>query len=166
MTLAEGAGGAQAGERGAYGAGRSSAQRRAVASAVAGFDCAFTAEDLAAQVRLVSPRISTATVYRSIAAMALSGYLTPVGDRDGAALYAHCDEIGHHHHVVCTGCGATAHAPCPIDTAGLTAAAPDGFVVTSHEVRLYGLCASCNDRERVADGCSCDTVADGTSERG
>jgi Fe2+ or Zn2+ uptake regulation protein len=66
---------------------------------------------------------------------------------------------GHHHHVVCTGCGATATAPCPVDDAGLAASVPAGFVVTSHEVRLYGLCAACGDRERAADGCSCDADA-------
>jgi Fur family ferric uptake transcriptional regulator len=143
--------------RDAYGAGRSTAPRRAVASAASAFGCAFTAEELTARVRLRSPGVSTATVYRSIAVMAASGYLTQVGDRDGAALYARCAESGHHHHVVCTSCGATAHTPCPVDDAELASAVPEGFVVTSHEVRLYGLCARCAKRVRdAADGCSCD----------
>jgi Fur family transcriptional regulator, ferric uptake regulator len=138
----------------AYGAGRSTAPRRAVASAASGFPGAFTAEQLAARVRLDSPGVSTATVYRSIAAMAASGYLTQVGEREGAALFARCQESGHHHHVVCTACGATAHTPCPVDEAGLAASAPEGFVVTSHEVRLYGLCAKCAGRgSDAADGC-------------
>jgi Fur family ferric uptake transcriptional regulator len=142
---------------GAYGAGRSTAQRRAVALAASGFAGAFTVDDLAAAVRLVSPGVSTATVYRSIATMARSGYVTQVGERDGAVLFARCEEAGHHHHVVCTGCGATAHAPCPVDGAGLAAMAPSGFVVTSHEVRLYGLCAACAGRyDGAADDCSCD----------
>jgi Fur family ferric uptake transcriptional regulator len=127
----------------AYGAGRSTAQRRAVAATAAAFGSAFTAEALAQQVRTVSPGLSTATVYRSISAMAAAGFLTPVGERGGAVLYARCAERGHHHHVVCTACGATAHAPCPVNEAGLAESAPDGFVVTSHEVRLYGLCARC-----------------------
>ena len=152
---------------GAYGAGRSTAPRRAVASAASGFRGAFTAEELAAQVRTDSPGVSTATVYRSIAAMAASGYLTEVGDRDGAALYARCEESGHHHHVVCTACGATAHAPCPVDASALASAAPEGFVVTSHEVRLYGLCARCAEAgAAAADGCSCDTGGSSDAEAG
>jgi len=143
--------------RDAYGTGRSTAPRHAVASAASGFGGAFTAEELAVRVRLDSPGVCTATVYRSIAAMAASGYLTQVGDRDGAALYARCAESGHHHHVVCTSCGATAHTPCPVDDAELASAVPEGFVVTSHEVRLYGLCGKCAERVRVgADGRSCD----------
>lgn len=128
---------------GAYGAGRSTAQRRAVAAAAGRSSSAFTADDLAARVRRDEPGVSTATVYRSIAAMVASGYLATVGERDGAALYAHCDEAGHHHHLVCTSCGATAHTPCPVDQRVLAATAPDGFVVTSHDVLLYGLCATC-----------------------
>ncbi|HEY5506208.1 MAG TPA: transcriptional repressor [Coriobacteriia bacterium] len=127
----------------AYGAGRSTAQRRAIAAAAAAFGSAFTAEALAGRLRTASPGISTATVYRSISAMAAAGFLAPVGERDGAVLYTQCGEGGHHHHVVCTACGAIAHAPCPVDEAGLAASAPEGFVVTSHEVRLYGLCARC-----------------------
>jgi Fur family transcriptional regulator, ferric uptake regulator len=146
---------------GAYGAGRSTAQRRAVADAVERIGAAFTADDLAARVRAQAPGVSTATVYRSLSAMTEAGHLTIVGERGGAALYARCAEPGHHHHVVCTGCGATAPAPCPVDDAGLAASVPAGFVVTSHEVRLYGLCAACGDRERAerAGACSCDADA-------
>jgi len=142
----------------AYGAGRSTAQRRAAASAAARFGGAFTADDLASRLRHDAPGFSTATVYRSIAAMTASGYISAVGERNGATLYARCKEAGHHHHLVCTGCGATAHTPCPVDTRALAAAAPDGFIVTSHDVRLYGLCAACSTGTTTADGCSCDDV--------
>lgn len=131
-----------------YGTGRSTAPRRAVAAAAVRFPGAFTAEELTDRVRDDAPRVSTATVYRSIAAMAASGYLAPVGERDGATLYARCGEAGHHHHVVCTGCGATAPAPCPVDGAALAALTPAGFSVTSHEVLIYGLCAACGGRDR------------------
>jgi Fur family ferric uptake transcriptional regulator len=143
-----------------YGAGRSTAPRRAAAAAAARLGRAFTAEELAARVRGDAPGVSTATVYRSIAAMSASGYLTQVGERGGATLYARCGEAGHHHHVVCTACGATAHTPCPVDGTGLAAIAPEGFRVTSHEVRLYGLCADCRER---ADATSAATATRGTA---
>ena len=127
----------------AFGSGRSTPQRRAIAETVSALDAAFTAEDLAARVRRAHPGISTATLYRSITAMASTGFIVPVGERAGAVLYAPCGSSEHHHHVVCTSCGATAHTPCPLLSAGVASATPDGFVVTSHEVRLYGLCAAC-----------------------
>jgi len=127
----------------AYAGGRASAQRLAVASAAERAGGAFTVEELATLVRLSDPGIATATVYRCVAAMAAAGYLSSVGERDGATLWVRCDATGHHHHLVCTSCGATAHAACPVDEQALAASAPEGFTITSHDVLLYGLCASC-----------------------
>ena len=128
----------------AYAGGRSSAQRVAVAQAVERAAGAFTVDGLTALVREQDAGFSKATVYRCVSAMATSGYLTRVGDRDGAALWVRCDAGGHHHHLVCTSCGATAHTACPVDADALAASAPEGFTITSHDVRLYGLCASCS----------------------
>jgi Fur family ferric uptake transcriptional regulator len=129
--------------RAAYGDGRSSAQRLTVAHAAACLDGAFRVEDLAAAARRCDPRIGTATVYRAVGAMAASGFLEQVGERGGTALYARCGAEGHHHHLVCTGCGAVAQAPCPLDRAAREHAAARGFVVTHHQVHIYGLCARC-----------------------
>jgi Fe2+ or Zn2+ uptake regulation protein len=104
---------------------------------------AFTVEELAAAVHALDAKASaTATVYRAVSAMEAAGHLERVGVRHGCALYASCADSGHHHHVVCDGCGRTAAAPCPL---GGTPAA-DGFVVTRHEVTLYGLCRECAEK--------------------
>jgi Fur family ferric uptake transcriptional regulator len=136
----------------AYGAGRVSAPRLAIARAAERASGAFTVEELSVSVRRYDPGVSTATVYRSVAAMAASGYLTRVGERDGATLWARCGQAHHHHHLVCTSCGATAHTACPVDASALAAATPEGFTVTSHDVRLYGLCASCAGRPGGNEG--------------
>ena len=121
-------------------------RRRAIAVAVDGFEGAFTVEDLVGAARHHSPGIGVATVYRAVAAMETAGTLERVGSRDGSALYARCSAEGHHHHLVCTGCGRVAHTACPLDTgtpgAGRTR---DHFIVTHHEITLYGLCATCAD---------------------
>jgi Fur family ferric uptake transcriptional regulator len=136
----------------AYAGGRPSAQRLAAARAAEGASGAFTVGELAALAREDDPGASTATVYRCVAAMAAAGYLSRVGERGGAALWARCDATGHHHHLVCTSCGATAYAACPVDEKALAAAAPGGFTLTSHDVRLYGLCAACIGRADKAGG--------------
>lgn len=128
-----------------FGSGRTSEQRRAIAAAADAFGSAFTVDDLVAAARRTAPRIGVATVYRAVAAMESAGALERVGSREGSALYARCDRSEHHHHLVCTGCGKTAHAPCPLgpDAAGVPSE-QDGFVVTSHEITLYGLCRECS----------------------
>jgi Fur family transcriptional regulator, ferric uptake regulator len=130
--------------RAAFGGGRASSQRLAIAAATAAESGAFTADDLAASARAEDPRIGLATVYRSIAAMLASGWLERVGTRDGHALYLRCTAgEHHHHHLVCTSCGRVEETPCPLGDVALERAARAGFVVTRHEVNVYGLCRSC-----------------------
>lgn len=129
--------------RSAYGAGRLTAQRRAIASTVERMLGAFTVEDLVEVVRREHPQAgATATVYRAVAAMESARFLQRVGLREGSTLYARCGAESHHHHIVCDGCGRVAHTACPLDHEVADSAA-EGFVITRHEVTMYGLCPSC-----------------------
>ena len=71
-------------------------------------------------------------------AMEEAGFIEAVGSRGNAALYVHCAQEGHHHHVVCTSCGAVADAECSVPTV-----ATNGFAITGHELSLWGLCPRC-----------------------
>lgn len=130
-----------------FGRGRVTERRRAVAAAVDGFGGAFTIDDIVHAARVRSPGIGVATVYRAVAAMDAAGSIERVGSRDGSALYVRCTRDGHHHHLVCTACGKAAAASCPLDTGSVVQdAAGHGFIVTAHEITLYGLCATCAAR--------------------
>ena len=72
--------------------------------------------------------------------MEAAGFIEPVGARGHATLYLHCPHEGHHHHVVCTGCGAVAAAECSVVDSAVGA---DGFIITGHDLTLYGLCPRC-----------------------
>jgi Fe2+ or Zn2+ uptake regulation protein len=133
---------------------RRSAAREVIAATAAAMPGAFSVDELAEVVKGVRPDTGVATVYRAVGALAEAGWLERVGDRDGTALFAHCGErcnADHHHHLVCTGCGAVAPAECPVSDAVRAAADSAGFTVTSHDLRLYGLCAKCSDRGRRAE---------------
>jgi Fur family ferric uptake transcriptional regulator len=123
--------------------GRVSPQRLAIAAAADAMRAAFSAEDLATIVR--DKGVATATVYRAVTAMQESGFIESVGSRDGATLFARCRADGHHHHLVCTGCGAVAEAGCDLGAALSTTANASGFTLTRHELTLYGLCAACTE---------------------
>ncbi|MDO8964540.1 MAG: transcriptional repressor [Coriobacteriia bacterium] len=133
----------------AYGGGRASAPRLAIARAVLGMQGAFTIDDLARSARVTDSGIGTATIYRAIASMSAAGFIESIGGRDGTAIYIRCAEHGHHHHLVCTSCGAVAHTPCPVDRAVIDHAGAQGYLVTGHEVNLYGLCARCLPHQAV-----------------
>ena len=126
----------------AYGRARASSQRLAIAATVENSaKHAFSAEDIAFEVRRDTPSVGLATVYRAVAAMQAAGFIEAVGERDGATLYARCGHTGHHHHLVCTGCGAVVDIECPL-VAG-RGAGTDGFRVTGHSLVMHGLCPRC-----------------------
>lgn len=132
-----------------FGNGRVTAPRRAIAEAVDGLEGAFTVEELAEAVGAISPSTGTATVYRAVAAMEAAGSIERVGLRDGSALFVRCRADGHHHHLICTGCWMVAHAECPLDAETSRRVSEEGFLVTSHEITLYGLCPECAARQRT-----------------
>ncbi len=133
----------------AYGGGRLSAQRRAIAATICELPGAFTVEELtaASSQGRGGARAGTATVYRAVGALEASGWLERVGERDGRALFTRCSAGDHHHHhLVCERCGHTEPTNCPVAVAPDDPSTRGGFVVTRHEVTLYGLCARCAAR--------------------
>lgn len=134
-----------------YGSGRVSPQRSLIAALAAEMPGAFTVAALARAAQTQAPSIGAATVYRAVAAMESSGWLERVGERSGSSLYLHCPDDDHHHHLVCTSCGWVESAACPIEQVVAETAVRSGFLVTDHEVTLYGLCASCREVGRGVD---------------
>ena len=126
----------------AFGSARVSSQRREIVSATLQLGGAFTVDELVRAVHASDAGVGTATVYRAVSALEGSGWLERVGVRDGSALFARCEAgAEHHHHVVCEGCGRVEATECTVSGTGAPA---DGFLITRHEVTLYGLCPACS----------------------
>lgn len=137
--------------RSAYGDARITAPRASVAMAVADRCDAFTIEDLMRSLRgRGTAAVSTATVYRAVAAMERSGHLERVGTRLGSVLYMRCGAHDHHHHIICDACGRTVATECPLGPRIARVAEGHGFTITRHDVTLYGLCGSCSRKGRTA----------------
>lgn len=128
---------------GPYGSARMSPARRDIALAVREIEAAFTVDTLAQRLRTRGTPVALATVYRAVAAMEKTGTLARVGEDAGKALYTYCAKGDHHHHLVCTGCGTVEPVDCPLDDTALKSAGDAGFVITHHEIRLYGTCRAC-----------------------
>jgi Fur family ferric uptake transcriptional regulator len=127
----------------AYGHARMTPQRRLIAQTAASMPGAFSVEELERAARATDTSTGVATVYRAVSAMIASGWLERVGERDGSALFARCQAGSHHHHhVVCDGCGRIEATECPV-VAEPGTGARGRFVITRHEVTLYGLCPQC-----------------------
>jgi Fe2+ or Zn2+ uptake regulation protein len=94
------------------------------------------------EVRKVVPRVSLATVYRTLEALVAEGYLVPIAKAGEATRY---DANLHPHlHLVCEACGAIVDLEVPLpDLLGPAQKAHPGVEVRGVEVTYRGLCPRC-----------------------
>jgi Fur family ferric uptake transcriptional regulator len=102
-------------------------------------------EELVARVRRIDPRISVATVYRTMKLLADSGLAVPRQfGGSGQTRYEAATGKPHHDHLICTSCGEIVEfANERIESLQELVARRHGFEVESHRLELYGRCARC-----------------------
>ena len=101
-------------------------------------------DGLVARVRARDPRVSVATVYRTMKLLAECGLAVPRRFEDGQTRYEPAGNRGHHDHLICTGCGRIVEFENErIEDLQRRVARSHGFEVESHKLELYGRCAAC-----------------------
>lgn len=122
--------------------------RRAVIAAALAQKGHFTVDDLATRCR----GAGRATVFRTIRLLTDLGVVCRVLFEDGSMRYT-VSQRGHHHHVVCTGCGHVEDLDqCAIKDALRDLSEATGYEVEGHWLELYGRCAACRSKVTVAAG--------------
>ncbi len=128
---------------------RSTAQRRLIVEMFFDGGAHVTIEDLLAEVRGRDRGIGYATVYRTLKLLAESGVASERRFGDGLSRYELADDDDHHDHLICTSCGSITEFEEPkIERLQDTVAEKHGFRVTSHKHEMYGICRSCQAKER------------------
>lgn len=85
--------------------------------------------------------IDFSTVYRNLELMAKEDILSVVQREDGTSSYEFCFDH-HHHHLICTDCGATRCIDfCPMES--VDKAVWEGFVPQKHRFEIMGICPEC-----------------------
>lgn len=115
----------------------------------------MSAEDL----RRSEPSVPSSSIYRTLAVLAQAGAARRLVGADGIARFELAETVSgeHHHHLVCTGCGAMDVVVLPpVLEEGLARAAravgqAGRFAVESCRVELAGRCAACAARQLPAD---------------
>lgn len=125
---------------------RRTGARRSIADLIAARNGPFTAADLVADARARRLRIGRATVFRTLDVLADLHAVERIDLPTGEHAYVAC-EPAHHHHVVCSSCGASRD----VDDAGWRSVVRDiekktGYRVDDHRLELFGLCADCRRR--------------------
>lgn len=126
-------------------------QRRVILEALRATKAHPDAYALWAEVKAALPRVSLATVYRTLGVLARLGLVRevessgPFGRFDG--------RLDPHGHITCTNCGRIADVELPDISEISAAAVVDGpFRVTGCRVELTGLCASCAGGSKRKNG--------------
>ena len=127
---------------------RSTAPRRALASAIGEQDGHFTAENLR---KLLPQTLGRATVYRTLKLLVDADVLCRVMLEDGDLRYQ-LSHQGHHHHLLCVVCGSSQDLTgCDIEDVLVATSARHGFELSGHWLEVYGRCGSCVDNLQAAD---------------
>lgn len=123
---------------------RPTKQRAAVAAVLVEIGDFMSAQDLHARLRDQGQSVGLATVYRTLQAMAADGGVDMLRNSDGEAVYRQCS-IGHHHHLVCRGCGRTVEVrgPAAVESWTDKVSAENGFSDVHHTLEIFGLCTPC-----------------------
>jgi len=101
-------------------------------------------DSLLARVRQIDPKISAATVYRTMKLLAELGIAHAQRFGDGHTRYESAVDRHHHDHLICTGCGTIIEFENDrIEALQDSVARRHGFKVTRHKLELYGLCQGC-----------------------
>ena len=120
---------------------RDTEPRRLVISAVAAQGRPFTAEELCAAL----PCVGRATVYRGLRLLVETDQVCRVLLEDRELRYQ-LSHQGHHHHLLCAVCGASADLEgCDVEDMLKEAATAAGFRMSGHWLEVYGRCSECAD---------------------
>ncbi len=118
---------------------RDTEPRRLVISAVAAQSRPFTAEELCSAL----PCVGRATVYRGLRLLVETDQVCRILLEDHELRYQ-LSQPGHHHHLLCGVCGASADLEgCGAEDLLREAAAAAGFRMKGHLLEVYGECVEC-----------------------
>ncbi len=121
-----------------------SRQRELVADAFFATPGHVSVDELVLRARARDPRVSVATVYRTVKLLVESGLATARQFGGGQTRYEAAAGKAHHDHLICTACGDIVEfADDQIEALQALVARRHGFEVESHKLELYGRCARC-----------------------
>jgi Fur family ferric uptake transcriptional regulator len=113
----------------------------------------LTAEEIYEIVKVDNPEIGLATVYRTVQLLLELELIERINLDDGYVRYeiGDMEEVPHHrhHHLICLKCGSvSAFQNDMLEKLENSVMDSMGFQVTDHEVKLYGYCSDCLEKER------------------
>jgi Fur family ferric uptake transcriptional regulator len=122
-------------------------QRRLIVEYLHDNDAHLTAEEILNYLESRAPGVNKSTVYRTLELLEEAGCVLK-SEIDGHFIYHHAEE-GHHHHLVCVGCGKSVDCNENIFSGvKRTLAEKYGFNADMKHMMINGLCEDCRKKHR------------------
>jgi len=122
-------------------------QRMAVLRAIAASRAILTPADVHARVRKENPKVGLVTVYRTLEVLSALGLICRVHRGGRSRSYTQAP-AGHHHHIVCSICGAVEDfTNCDLTELEKRLSEQTGFVIEGHLLEFSGRCKRCQQRD-------------------
>lgn len=122
---------------------RLTAARQAILQTLVRSGGHVSADDLVALVHETHPHVGRMTVYRTLDLLCELGLARPIYQGSGAAHYILMED-GHHHHLICSGCGRVLEFDdCVLERLEALVGERYDFAVEGHLLELYGRCQAC-----------------------
>jgi Fur family ferric uptake transcriptional regulator len=123
------------------------APRRAVIQVLEEEGQHLSPNEVLAHGRHIYPRLSRASVYRTLDLLTGLGLIRPIYLHDTSQRYV--TGRGGHHHLVCTHCGAAFEfETCHADQLAASLSERFGFEIRNHLLEFYGLCQDCKGEDK------------------
>jgi Fur family ferric uptake transcriptional regulator len=109
----------------------------------------FTADELLDLCREKDPKVSRATVYRTLSVLEDAGFVEGLDTGDGGRRFEHVLGHDHHDHMVCLMCEKIIEfRDDELERRQELAAKRIGFSIARHSLHLYGTCKQCLREQR------------------
>lgn len=106
----------------------------------------LSAEEIYNMLKKSDDQVGLATVYRVLTQFEVAGMLRRHNFESGHAVYE-LDRGEHHDHLVCLKCGLVREfLDDEIERRQTKIAADEGFVISDHNLTLYGACSACQQK--------------------
>jgi Fur family zinc uptake transcriptional regulator len=100
----------------------------------------LTPKEVYEHMHRVYPGLSFDTVYRNLRLLADMNIVEQIMFEDGIKFKMSCEELHHHHHMICLQCQRTTPIRfCPMSETDV----PGDFEVVMHKFEVFGYCGSC-----------------------
>jgi len=119
-------------------------QRRAVLKVFSSSQEHLTPADIYEKVQPEYPGIGLVTIYRLLQILIELGLICEVHSGDNCRRYVIRRQTVHHHHLVCSCCGAVVDfIDCDLSELGKRLSRETGFEMEGHLLEFYGRCQRC-----------------------